>query len=75
MTKEILVTVIHKCKKCNDQGVKITNDTIVKCYDCNDIKNQHDAQSWFEIKKDKTIGVKSGIHLTKFSGQPWTLMK
>ena len=29
----------------------------------------------FEIKKDKTIGVKSGIHLTKFSGQPWTLMK
>jgi hypothetical protein len=75
MSKQVTVRVIHYCKSCNDEGVKITNDEVVKCYDCDTIKNNHDAKSWFEIKKDKTIGVKSGIHLTKFSGQPWTLMK
>jgi len=66
MTKQQTITVIHKCKSCNDEGVKITNDTVVKCYDCNIIKNNKDAQSWFEIKKNKTIGVKSGVHLTMY---------
>ena len=30
MTHQVTVTVIHQCKKCNDEGVKITNDTIHK---------------------------------------------
>lgn len=77
MTKQVqetmtcIVSVIHQCKNCNDEGVKITNDSIVKCYDCNTIKNNKDAQSWFEIKKDGGIGVKAGVHLTQYPGQPW----
>jgi len=71
MIHQATVTVIHQCKKCNDEGVKITNDTIVKCYDCNTIKNNQDAQSWFEIKEDNRIGIKSGVHLTQYPGQPW----
>ena len=57
MSKQQTVTVIHKCKSCNDEGVKITNDTVVKCYDCNIIKNNQDAQSWFEIKTNKNITI------------------
>ena len=75
MSKSVLVTVIPKCKNCDDEGVKITNATVVKCYDCNAVKNNHDAQSWFEIKKDKTIGVKAGVHLTQDPGQPWEIIK
>ena len=71
MTKQVIVSVIHQCKNCNDEGVKITNDSIVKCYDCDTIKNNKDAQSWFEIKSNNTIGVKHGIHLTRYPGQPW----
>ena len=75
MSKAILITVIPKCKGCNDEGVKITNDTLVKCYDCNKIKDNHDVQSWFEIKENKTIGVRAGIHLTAYPGKPWEEVK
>ena len=71
MGNQVLVRVIPNCKSCNDEGVKITNDTIVKCHDCNVIDNQDDAQSWFEIKENKTIGVKSGVHLTRYPGKSW----
>ena len=71
MTKQVIVSVIHQCKSCNDEGVKITNNSIVKCNDCNTIKNNKDAQSWFEIRKDGGIGVKADVHLTRYPGQPW----
>lgn len=67
---QVTVTVIHDCKSCNDEGVKITNDEVVKCFDCNTIKSNHDAKSWFEIKNN-TIRVKHGVHLTKAPNQPW----
>ena len=48
----------------------LTNDEVVKCFDCNTIKSNHDAKSWFEIINN-TIRVKSGVHLTKAPNQPW----
>ncbi len=67
MTKQVTITVIHKCKSCSDVGAKITNDTVVKCFDCNTIESTWLAQSFFEIdKKWKDLKVKSGVHLTMY---------
>ena len=69
----ITIEVIHKCKSCKDVGVRITNDQVVKCCDCDAIEDNHDAKSWFEIKEDGSIGVKAEIHLEQEPGKSWKL--
>ena len=70
-SKQVTVTVIHDCNKCNDEGCYVIYDELVKCDQCDEFKSQEDVNNWLYIDNNGSPRVKEGIHLTKKPNQSW----